>query len=312
MEQCEAEQKFWSIPEAVEALVSFLDPESTLQILQLMELEEPSTFLLPLLDDICDIPWYHPHHGTIFRQVEIICPRHPEPHAVLLPSYAFLLLEEVEGAFGTAEQSIKSISVNRMREPLVSAISSRMSRQQEIVASIEANWIFVENKSGAQALTTLLQAQEISVGSLGVSGPLGKKGWHMLAAAVPEIEPWVILITRQALAGARKYHIAVIWLAIPWVGGIHVYKSLPDEYEDPALGGIFVAKFMGHDCKAAWKRLKQIRDMTEEEFTAAEFKESDSESGEEEIEEEEHARKGGGKEDNWEDKYGGDVEGLFS
>ena len=186
------------------------------------------------------------------------------------------------------EQSIKSISVDKMREPLVSAISSRMSCQQEMVASVEANWIFVENKSGAQAFTTLLQAQEISVGNLGVSGALRKKGWHMLAAAVPEIEPFMILITRQALAGARKYHIREIWNAIPWVQGIDVYETLPDEYDDDTMGSLFVAKFMGLDYKAAWRRLKQIRDMTEEEFTAeCKAKESDSESGEEEIEEEE-------------------------
>ena len=103
-----------------------------------------------------------------------------------------------------------------------------------------------------------------------------------------------------------------IWLTIPWVGGIHVFKTLPDEYEDPIMGGLFVAKFNGYDYKAAWKRLKQIRDMAEEEFTAAECKESDSESGEEEIEEEEHVGEGGGEEDNWEDEYGGDVEGFFS
>ena len=333
MERSEAEQKFWSIPEVVEALVSFLVPESTLhlaqskvvdkrtlqksvsskvwnklirrrssfydldyliKISQLLELKEPSTFLLPLLDGICDMPWM----DVFFTHVDIICPCHPEPHVI--PPHAFLWLEEVEGAFGTAEQSIKSISVDKMREPLVSAISSRMSRQKETVASIEANWIFVENKSGAQALTTLLQAQEISVRNLGVSGVLGKKGWHMLAAAVSEIGPVIILITRQALAGARRYHIEEIWDAIPWVGGIHVYKTLPDEYDDDSImDGLFVAKFDGHDYKAAWKRLKQIRDMTEDEFAAAQPKESDSESGEEAIEEEEEeVAEEGGEEDN--------------
>ena len=38
---------------------------------------------------------------------------------------AFLLLEEVEGAFGTTEQIFESIEINDLHEPLLSAITSR-------------------------------------------------------------------------------------------------------------------------------------------------------------------------------------------
>ena len=149
MDPCEAKEKFRNIPELIETLISFLDPASALhllkskvidkkilqkslsfeawkklvrrssyggegllqsedvkdlvKILKLLKLEEPSTFLLPLLDSICESRPSKPY----FNFVQVICPNHQEPHSVTLE--AFLLIEEVEVAFGTTEQSIKSI-----------------------------------------------------------------------------------------------------------------------------------------------------------------------------------------------------------
>ena len=64
------------------------------------------TYLLPLLDLICESRPNQPH----FSCVHVTCPGHPEHHIVTLD--AFLLLEEVEAAFGTTEQSIKSVNYN--------------------------------------------------------------------------------------------------------------------------------------------------------------------------------------------------------
>ena len=186
MEQPEEEHKFLNIPELIARLISFLDPLSALHLLQsqvidkkiqqkslsseawkklirrssyseegllqaedvkdlvkilkLMKVEEPSPFLLPLLDLICDPS---PSKSN-FSYVSVICPNHPEPHKVT-PD-AFLMLEEVEGAFGTTVQSINSIRacdkffpnekndgplftmVPAFPEPFLLAISSRMSR----------------------------------------------------------------------------------------------------------------------------------------------------------------------------------------
>ena len=191
MEQSEAEHKFLNSPKLIARLISFLDPLSALRLLQshvidkkihqksfsfeawnklirrssysgeellqgedvkdlvkilkLMKLEEPSTFLLPLLDLICESRPSKPD----FSYVSVICPNHPEPHKVT-PD-AFLMLEEVEGAFGTTVQSIKSIWAcdtffknekndgplftmePAFPEPFLLAIRSRMSRQKEVV-----------------------------------------------------------------------------------------------------------------------------------------------------------------------------------
>ena len=176
MEQSKAEHKFLNLPELIERLISSLDPLSALRlleshvidkdilqkslsgkawnklirsssygeeallevedvknlvkILKLMKVEEPSKFLLPLLDLICESGLSQPYSSG----VEVICPNHPEPH--LVTPDAFLLLEEVEGAFGTAEQSIKSIfacdnyhqnpTLPAFPEPFLLASSSRI------------------------------------------------------------------------------------------------------------------------------------------------------------------------------------------
>ena len=184
MEQSEAEHRFLKLPELIERLISLLNPFTTLRLLQsgvvdketlqkslslkawtklvrkssyihldnvshlvkilkLLKLEEPSTFLLPLLDQICKSGPSHPNES----EVQVICPCSSEPH--LITPEAFLILEEVEGAFGTREQSIKTIlTCNTLfrgerynpsvfgiafSEAFLSATCSRLSRQREIV-----------------------------------------------------------------------------------------------------------------------------------------------------------------------------------
>merc|ERR1719264_2196114 len=101
------------------------------KILKLMQLEEPNTFMLPLLDQICESS--PDVSNPSMEHIAIRCPCHTEPHIVSWR--AFLLLEEVEGAFGTAEQSIQSVFKLFFGAPngRLRAITSRMLRQRETV-----------------------------------------------------------------------------------------------------------------------------------------------------------------------------------
>ena len=79
------------------------DLKVLVKILNFMELGEVSPLLRPLLDLICESSpgW------SSSACVQMICPCRPEPHSI--SHEGFLLLEQVEAAFGTAEQSLKSI-----------------------------------------------------------------------------------------------------------------------------------------------------------------------------------------------------------
>ena len=230
------------------------DVKSAVKILRLLNLEDPSMYLLPLLDVICKfLPG---------KNMEVICPRHENPHSI--SGYAFLLLEEVESSFGTLLQSIKSISVAYLYGPLLSAIVSRMSRQQGKVVSVRVHTIFIKNKSDAHAFTTLLQAETVSVRILQVTGPIGEDGWQVLARAL-QTKPNVVVeecvsASRQVFAEARKEDLKAIWDNQGIEGGFVVFNRdhslavLPSNYD--------------YDWACAWPRLKQILDLTEEEFNA--------------------------------------------
>ena len=323
MDQCEAKDKFMNIPELIERLISFLDPLSALSLLQskvidkkilqkslsceawkklirrssydgegllqaedvkdlvkilkLLEHEDPGTFLLPLLHLICESRPSKP----FLSWVQVICPNHGEPHTVT-PD-AFLLLEEVEAAFGTTVQSIKSIWTcdafvknEKNYGPLCSkvpafpgtfflATSSRMSRQKEVVTSICVEGdILINNESSAQAFATLFQAQEVGLecSQLRVGGAVREKGWKELARAMQSLPNPAMhgrvhgvefSISKEALATARRDDIEDV---VGIFGDLEVFNKkdkLPVET---------------HDWNQTWARLTQISDMTEDEFTA--------------------------------------------
>ena len=323
-----ATKKFWTIPVVLERLVLFLDPASLLhlaqsnvmdkeilqnsltskawsklvrhsslslklefeeigefeekqedvkifvKILHFMKREELSPFLMALLDLICES---HPGNS-----VEIICPCRPEPHSISRD--AFLLLEQVEGAFGTTEQSLKSIGFEYtpLCDNMLLATGSRMSRQKrETVTSIEWNCLFVYDKRSVEAFITLLQAKTVAMEVLDVSeAELGEEDWQALAGALRgkhEIRFNQVYISRQDLTNGMD-SIKDIWDAT--THGFDVFNTTGYQTVDKSE----------YDWEQAWMRLKQIADMTEEEWYAeCQFEEgeeseedNDGEDGDEE------------------------------
>ena len=103
----------------------------------LKKMKSPRVSLLELLHGICErfppvVYQLHVNESMLFR-VSCPCKRsHPVPHL------GFLLLEEVDGALGSAMQELEKVSLLNIEEPWLSAISSRMSRQQSAVQTLEA------------------------------------------------------------------------------------------------------------------------------------------------------------------------------
>ena len=295
----DAAEKFWTIPELGERLVSLLDPLSTLRliesnvmkkeilqnslsfaawtnlvrtssngeqglleeedvrvlvkILRFMDLEEPSTFLIPLLHQICET-----RPGSRNSHVQMICPSHPLPHWISI--YAFLLLEEVEGAFGTTEQSVKTVVNDWPCRDFLPAISSRISRQKEIVSYIQVLWgsICIKDKTSVDNFLTVLKARVVYVEDLHVGGEIGEEGWRALNSALEGKEYVLgeVFISRQDLKDVKDISIKGIWNAI-----IKGFRVLNKDYSDR----VFKHE---HAWESAWVRLMQISDMTEDEFTA--------------------------------------------
>ena len=246
------------------------DVRDMIRVLRFLEPEEPSAFLLPLLHEICKS---RPSYQTLnpHLNVQLVCPScHPDPHSITLE--AFLMLEEVEGAFGTAEQSVKSISCWDVQEPMLSALSSRVSRQAEPLASVRftgLTWICESiDTSSVDALSLLLlKAERVYVKNMCMP-TLGEEGLHTLARSLqgkPDLLLERVNISTKDLTEASRDDIKVLWETTRLAIGV-----FNPEFGDFACGArkelyIYKAKY---DWPHVWTKMKQMSEMTEEEFTA--------------------------------------------
>ena len=309
MEQFDAKQKVFKLPELVETLVSLLDPQSALRLMQsrvvdketrkkslsseawnklirrslrdgsgqlqeeevknlvnilkLVEVDELRTFLLPLLDLICQ-SGFVPELDQHDNEIHLICPSHPAaPHVVSHGD--FLLLELVEAAFQTAEQSISKVrSKKEMYDKFLSPISSRMSRQEEEVTSVIIYDICLKDQSDIGAFLTLLQAQKIWIfGSLNPCYRINQDGWRVLASGLRDkgranVTLFAVGIGIKDVSEGMKDTIKVLWEAVDtsiWVHnnvgyGPIVYKRSRDK--DRA---VYKER---EDWEGAWTRLQEI------------------------------------------------------
>jgi len=241
-------------------------------ILKLME--QPKDLLLDFLDVICEglPPLTH-----VVNQLQIVCPRHLQPHNV--STAGFLLLEEVEGVLGSSKQRIHSMEMAYLNEPTILAISSRMTRQQDPVTSIRIKYrVDIETEKGARAFHTLMSGQ-IEQGDtfpLWVKGSLGAGGWEAVAKAL-QLQPGLvhsISTSNRGLAEGKKDDIKNIW-DTAGLEGFVLYQTSSDMDWD---WGYHVTK-----PDDDWERLEQILYMSEAEF-AAKIKEAQEEEEREEEE----------------------------
>ena len=257
------------------------DVADLVKILKMMQLEEPTLYLYlqPLLSLICE---FRPVDDITHGMIGLIWPSHPDKYH-LVPTDAFMLLEEAEGALGTAEQSIESISEESLESAYLSAISSRISRQRERVKSIAVGTINIRIRSDAQAFSTLMQAEKIKFKHLKISGGIGEAGWQVLAGALQgkHIKKWSLVCTsKQGLSEAGKEAAKDIWDAV-WGGFaiLNTEKDLGWYYGgNPRQEKALCVDKAKYDWEQAWTRLKKMSSLSEDEFTA-EFQKQEREGG---------------------------------
>ena len=309
-----AAEDVWAMPELVEKILPFLDPESILslarsevmdrnilqgthvwnmlirrsypfdrpgvlnalvQILKLMK--DCTTARLDLLDLICmRAPDAGPAGPAPQKYVKMACPRHHLYY--FIPLLDFLLLEKVEGAFGTTEQTVQAVAtldngqnmawtddmvVNN--DNFLSALSSRLSRQLENFFSFFAFGLQISSREGAEAFKNIMQhslpeveINNFMVGWLEPWGLLGQEGWEAVAEGFA-LRPGAInslTTTKDGLEGGRKEDMRKIWDALPLDGHFCIDDETSDEFFDKQNGEV------------AWTRLEQMIAMSREEWIA--------------------------------------------
>ena len=192
-----------------------------------------------------------------------------DPHKISMDG--FLVLErEVEGVLGTAVQSLIVLSVFGGQlggsDDCLAALSSRIPRQLDPVAKINVGYrVEVHDNQDAQAVATLLQAQEVSMG-LSIFKGVDKEGWEALARAAQEFEASMkgldIWISLEGVAEAKRENIKVVWEALEFDTDFVVWtndRDIPGD-GDSHQGLVGVGK------AETWEDQERILNMTEEEL----------------------------------------------
>ena len=110
-------------------------------ILKMFDVEKSLQLELELLGLLCTrfpaVSPYRPGPGEEFRPntyraewALVRCSYHNESH--LISPLGFLLQEDVESGLGTSEQKIERVYVGMLNQPLLSSLSSRACRQEDL------------------------------------------------------------------------------------------------------------------------------------------------------------------------------------
>ena len=160
-------------------------------------------------------------------------------------------MEEVEGSVGSALQEIVSIVSTQnepgfLEEPLLSALASRVSRQEQKMERVDGGWVKISSKESAQALLTLVENTDTDPGFtqprrgaawhlLGIwmmktSGRIEADGWATMASALALIPNRVfgLIASKELVREGRSADMRTVWesLSLRWhVGKNENYKT---------------------------------------------------------------------------------------
>ena len=251
----------------------------------LMLMADPTEPLLDLLDLICEKHPFQKNSVLTRREattprrsilpkkdfVQVSCPRHGT-HAV--SPAGFMLLEEVESALQSTEQDIQCIELHDLKEPFLSALTSRISRKSTLGTacqnemSVDVEDIYCNSKESVEAISILTQAshEAIFCRSLKVGARIGRDGWAALKQAMTspmsgQLRPAKIVSNNKQMAQARLDDVRTIWACLSdswtfWLddGRFETFQKRWDLCKHPA-----------HHAseKLGWKLLEEFLTMTE-------------------------------------------------
>ena len=216
-------------------------------------LEKPDSHILHLLEVICakspqdEIPVWRGPNST--QAIQIGSPSHGSSYSV--SPLGFLLLEDVEANCGSALQEVSSIKLKYLEEPWLSAIASRVSRQQEKMTKMEVRFVKLPTKESIEALFTLVQNSVTVVATfrkermfLEITGNIEVEGWVTLAKALA-LAPsgWVYQVRAPVdlVKEGRRGDLRTVWDSLGdyaaefWIVGNTPFKKYRGEREWRAL-----------------------------------------------------------------------------
>ena len=126
-----------------------------------------------------------------------------------------------------------------LKEPILTSIASRLSRQQKKITLFDCLTVHVDNIESAEAFKTLMEATSdysIPCTGLEVGQPIGDEGWKLLAEekkASPNLLLNNLTMVKDNLHEANVEDFNVLWDALIQGGSVRVCdKYFPNFLDD--------------------------------------------------------------------------------
>ena len=205
--------------------------------------------------------------------VKVICPCKDTSHSVSLSG--FILLESVESAVGSKLQLVEKVAIFFTTDdsPILSSLSSRMQRQENMIVVWDMCDLFCMSLAGVKDVHALLnKTMRINWihGHVWIQDGifLGEEGWTALASGLQRHPGFKrVTASRASMVQAPRAALKIIWDAM---GALGTPSKWCVESETYCLVKIDVVKdgvAEGGD-EFKWEELTKILDMTASQFLA--------------------------------------------
>ena len=183
-----------------------------IDILKKMDAENSRAPIQHLLDSICS---KSPPKERSMMKINL-------DGGLAVNTLCFLLLEEVEGAFGSTIQHVVSFTADGFRggcidQLMLRALANRVSRQQKPMTMLtQCKEVQLTSKESAEALLTLASAGVLGRGFdiMEISWPIEAAGWSALAKAITLVPEFLRVITVNSvhfMTDGKREDIRRIW-----------------------------------------------------------------------------------------------------
>ena len=188
----------------------------------------------------------------------------PKTGWIFVSHYGFQLLEAAEAEMGSTEQTFNWIETKDLKDPLLSSVASRLTRQGDNVdihnvdihpKVLVRSHILCGGEESALAISSLMQhCRRLNLRSLKVAKDIGTEGWAALRRALSSKQhhvPHLDVGFKIYLASARREDVRAIWECVS-----HSW-AFSGEFE------LFEGEDGGEE---GWRTLEQFLDLTKDEW----------------------------------------------
>ena len=188
----------------------------------------------------------------------------PKTGWIFVSHYGFQLLEAAEAEMGSTEQTFNWIETKDLKDPLLSAVASRLTRQGDNVdihnvdihpKVLVRSHILCGGEESALAISSLMQhCRRLNLRSLKVAKDIGTEGWAALRRALSSKQhhvPHLDVGFKIYLASARREDVRAIW------------ECVSHSWEFSGENVVLEGEDGGEE---GWRTLEQFLDLTKAEW----------------------------------------------